>query len=124
MPRLNDADWKKEGKIEFRFNQKFLPDFIPPQRIIDEQFAKSVADILFQQLSDGGEKILSISHDLEEEPGGAKYEGKITIEDIVRCKDCKHCEVYGNGYNSRCTLGNLMDDVFGFCSDAERGTDG
>lgn len=44
--------------------------------------------------------------------------------EIVHCKDCKHCEVYSNGYNSMCTLGNLMDDVLGFCSDAERRDDG
>lgn len=29
----------------------------------------------------------------------------------------------GNGYNTFCKLGNLMDDIYGFCSDAERRTD-
>ena len=108
--------------MEFRFNQKFLPDFTPPQKIIDEQFAKSVADVLFQQLSDGDEKIVSISHDLKEELGGAKYEGKIFIEDIVRCKHCKHfngidyCFEGERGYNSIdgecfCECGRRKDEV-------------
>lgn len=123
MPRLNDDDWKKGRKMEFRFNQKFLPDFTPPQKIIAEQFARRVADILFQQLSDDGEKIVSISHDLKEEPGGAKYEGKIIIEDIVRCKDCKYSEHWRRDER----MCSLWDDAWvfddGFCNHAERRTD-
>lgn len=41
-------------------------------------------------------------------------------DDIVRCKDCKNCHIYGNGYNSYCQLGNNISYIYGFCSEAER----
>ena len=39
--------------------------------------------------------------------------------ELIRCKDCKYCNVYTNGYNSYCNAGHNISYVDGFCSEAE-----
>lgn len=43
---------------------------------------------------------------------------------VVRCKDCKHHEVFKNGVNGWCNGHGCPADVTYFCADAERRTDG
>lgn len=39
---------------------------------------------------------------------------------VVRCKDCKHCEVFKNGVNCWCNEHGRVEDVDYFCADGER----
>lgn len=41
----------------------------------------------------------------------------------VRCKDCKHHEVFKNGVNGWCNGHGCPTDVTYFCADGERRTD-
>lgn len=49
-------------------------------------------------------------------PGFVKQE---KIGELVTCKYCKHCDIYEDNFTSSCKLGNLMDNIYGYCSDAE-----
>ena len=42
---------------------------------------------------------------------------------VVRCKDCKHHEVFKNGVNGWCNGHGAPTDVTYFCADGERRTD-
>ena len=41
---------------------------------------------------------------------------------VVRCKDCKHHEVFKNGVNGWCNGHGCPTDVTYFCADGERRT--
>ena len=43
---------------------------------------------------------------------------------VVRCKDCKHHEIFKNGVNGWCNKHGSPTDVTYFCADGERRTDG
>ena len=61
--------------------------------------------------------------------GDSLHGGEIGVADIIEilkkqekvilCKNCKHCEIFGNGYNSYCDAGHNIMYVDGFCSEAE-----
>lgn len=42
---------------------------------------------------------------------------------VVRCKDCKHHEVFKNGVNGWCNGHGCPADVTYFCADGERRTE-
>lgn len=52
-----------------------------------------------------------------EAPEGDLY--GVSRKPLLRCKDCKYCEIFGNGYNSYCTDGHNIAYVDGFCSEAQ-----
>lgn len=47
----------------------------------------------------------------------------IEAEPVIYCKNCKYCYIYSNGYNCLCDLENIMNNVYDFCSKAERRDD-
>lgn len=42
------------------------------------------------------------------------------IGELITCKYCKHSDIYEDNFTSGCKLGNLMDNIYCYCSDAER----
>lgn len=38
---------------------------------------------------------------------------------LIRCKECRHCEINADGYTSYCKEGHDISYVNGYCSEAE-----
>ena len=54
-----------------------------------------------------------------------KIKAAMTVDavQVVRCKDCKHHEIFKNGVNGWCNKHGSPTDVTYFCADGERRTD-
>lgn len=92
---------------------------------------RDLADTIFEQL-ESGEKILTLDPCVTKfmpETMTTQWEQKLTVQDLVRCKDCKH---YQFADNRAFGMPVKMCEWFGFedvddddfCSRAERRTNG
>ena len=46
------------------------------------------------------------------------FDEKYEEVEIIDCKDCEHCKIYANGWNSECRDGHNISYVNGYCSEA------
>ena len=49
-----------------------------------------------------------------------KVKGGEYKQDLIRCKDCKHCMIFNNG-EPECSHHNMIVDDYYFCADGEEG---
>lgn len=91
---------------------------------------RDLADTIFEQL-ESGEKILTLDPCVTKfmpETMTTQWEQKLTVQDLVRCKDCKYARLTFDGSCKYCDIwfpdeAEYMDGDY-YCASAERRTDG